>query len=376
MKRAALLSITEKAYQIARPFVFRRSAQNAHESALRILSVCDRLPGVPRLLSAVQHTVFEKHAIYAGGVTLPSPLILAAGLVKGFGFADESAAVDAVHSGVNIIPGWRSLPSVVGPVEFGSFTRWPRMGNPGMVVWRDVDTRSTQNYVGLKNPGAKAASLFLSAHHASLPDTYGINIAVSPGVQDPIQERDEVVFAANSFLEQQLRPKWFTLNISCPNTEDDPGNHQTEVRTRGLCSAMIDQLKTVGIPLWVKVSPTLSDEQYRVLMRVFAETGVKAVVATNTLPQPHPERPALSAGVGGGRLHLRALHAVRILQKVCVDEQINVDVIGCGGVQDSATVGAFQKLGVHVMQYWSVLVYRGPLAAALILAEMGASHGN
>ena len=65
--------------------------------------------------------------------------MLAAGFVKGVGFPDEDAALMAVESGRNVMPGWASVPALCGLVEFGSFTRWPRLGNPGTVVWRHAD---------------------------------------------------------------------------------------------------------------------------------------------------------------------------------------------------------------------------------------------
>jgi dihydroorotate dehydrogenase len=46
-----------------------------------------------------------------------------------------------------------------------------------------------------------------------------------------------------------------------------------------------------------------------------------------------------------------------------------VDIIGCGGIQDGATYQEYARLGVKAMQYWTALVYRGPLAAAVILNE-------
>jgi dihydroorotate dehydrogenase len=147
-------------------------------------------------------------ALSVGGVDLPFSLILAAGWVKGDGFSSEEEALDAVAAGRNIIPGWRSMPALVGPVEFGSFTRWPRMGNLGTVLWRDVPTRSTQNRVGLKNPGAKAAATFLSQCRGNLPPCFGINIAVSPGVADPSQERHEVLESLDTFLQRGIFPSW------------------------------------------------------------------------------------------------------------------------------------------------------------------------
>jgi dihydroorotate dehydrogenase len=375
--RAAFLRASDAAYtRLLRPLIFRSSAQTAHERMMRLLRMADRW--FTPALGTIHRLTFADSPVTVGGVTLPAPLILAAGLVKGEGFASEDDALAAVRAGRNIIPGWRSIPRLVGPVEFGSFTRWPRLGNPGVVVWRDVPTRSTQNRVGLRNPGAWAAAAFLAAHKADLPPVFGINIAVSPGVDDPGQQTDEVLAALAAFVERGVFPAWFTLNLSCPNTEDDPTGYQTADGARQLCAAAISMLGRgvlqyaptrlggeVNIPLWVKLGPNLSPEQYRALMAVFAETGVRAVVATNTLPQPTPADATVTAGVGGGRLHAHALRTAAAL----VQEKTAVDVIGCGGVLDGSTFRAYTSLGITAVQYWSALVYRGPLAAALITYE-------
>jgi dihydroorotate dehydrogenase len=296
-------------------------------------------------------------------------LIVAAGLVKGDGFETEAEALSAVQQGRNIIPGWRSLPRLAGLVEFGSFTRWPRLGNPGTVVWRDVPTHSTQNRVGLRNPGAKAAAAFLRARGDRLPPQFGINLAVSPGVDDPAEQTQEMLEALAAFVEGDVLPSWFTLNLSCPNTQDDPNGNQTADYTAQLCGALVNQ--TAGRPLWVKVGPTLSDDQYRALLRVVAEVGAQAVVATNTLPQIAPGEASLTAGVGGRRLHARTVEVVSLLMREKTLHSYPVDVIGCGGVEDGASYQDFARLGAHVVQYWSSLVFRGPLVSALIAQEAG-----
>jgi dihydroorotate dehydrogenase len=365
--------------RLLRPLIFRSSAQTAHERRIRLLRLLDRPrgPGASARCTGWRRTM----PVTIGGVTLAAPLILAAGLVKGDGFASEEDALAAVRAGRNIIPGWRSMPRLVGLVEFGSFTRWPRLGNPGIVVWRDVPTRSTQNWVGLRNPGALAAAEFLAARHAALPPKFGINVAVTPGVDDPDQQIGEVLGALAAFVERGVYPTWFTLNLSCPNTEDDPTGRQTAGQARQLCAAAVDYLRGVetiherplpvrgGIPLWVKLGPNLSTEQVSGLMRVFAETGVRAAVATNTLPMPSPLDSNTMAGVGGGRLHEQALNTAAALVHEKTAHDYPVDVVGCGGVLDGDTYRDFVKLGVHAVQYWSALVYRGPLAAVLIAHE-------
>ena len=48
----------------------------------------------------------------------------------------------------------------------------------------------------------------------------------------------------------------------------------------------------------------------------------------------------------------------------------DVDVIACGGILDGASFDAYRALGVKAGQFWSALVYRGPLAAAIIESEL------
>jgi dihydroorotate dehydrogenase len=469
--------------RLARPLLFRGSAQAAHESLLRLLAELDANALAIHLLKRIGRAALHPPSVPSA---IP-PLTLAAGMVKGRGFPDEATALRAIDCGENLIPGWRSIPALVGPVEFGSFTRWPRLGNPGTVIWRDEPTRSTQNRVGLKNPGARAAAAFLARHAAALPPVFGLNIAVSPGVSDPAQERDEVLTSLGFFLEAGLRPAWFTLNLSCPNTEDDPGGHQTAARARDLCGAVVSRLnhsvtmndgdtqtgkqinhrgtestegillqsdddltthpgmkdltakaqrtqsvqdfepprrqerqvfqsssreaeqqsnrategpfgadpalteqhsgsplpspQTAGrgaggegaaspIPLWIKISPELGPDQYAGLMQVCAAVGVRAIIATNTLPRPTPDAPNQMAGVGGGRLHPPALEAVQHLAGARERLGCAVQIIGCGGVLDGPSAAAFREAGADALQYWSALIYRGPLAAAVIQQEL------
>lgn len=369
MADRAFLTVSAAVYAALRPLIFRMaSAQEAHAHVLRVLRWLDAHEWAQMALGKVHDAAFAAHPVNVGGVALPFPLIVAAGFVKGEGFASEGDALAAVMRGENIIPGWRSLPRLVGPVEFGSYTRWPRLGNPGTVIWRDASTQSTQNRVGLKNPGAHAAAAFLARGRHNLPTVYGINIAVSPGVDEPEQEQTEIVTALDAFLSRDIVPSWFTLNLSCPNTEDDPTGHQTEERTRHVCRVALARIGGVA-PLWVKVGPDLSAEQYRALLRVCADEGVRAVVATNTLGQPTPDDSGLTAGVGGGRLHRQALAAAALLTTETKARGYPVDVIGCGGVLDGQSWMAYSQIDVRAVQYWSALVYRGPLAAALIANE-------
>lgn len=359
-------------YRAIRPILFRRSAQHAHEDMIALCKRLDRSQISLALLRALHCLAFAANPVTVGGTTLQHGFILAAGLVKGKGFETEEEALQAVQQGKNIIPGWRAVPALIGPLEYGSYTRWPRLGNPGVVVWRNPKTRSTQNRVGLRNPGAVAAAEFLANHANDLPSVFGINIAISPGVTTLEQETQEAIESIQAFVTRGVFPGWFTLNLSCPNTEDDPSNHQTQEKTRAICTSIVDYLRSVSdktageIPLWIKISPGLHESQYATLMKVFEETGVQAVVATNTLPMPAPSDPTVIAGAGGGQLHAHAVRAVEIISREKSKHGYSVDIIGCGGIHDKATYQVFSQYGVTVVQYWSGLVFQGPLMAAFL----------
>ncbi len=266
---------------------------------------------------------------------MESPLILAAGLVKGDGFATEAEAMDAVKQGRNIIPGWRSVPALVGAVEMGSFTPAPRLGNPGTVLWRDAEHRTLYNRIGLRNPGACAAAAFLGERQAELPATYGISLATDPDETDLPKKCEGIAVAAKHFMSAGLRPSWVTVNLSCPNTEStwrtdlagdtkpasqadlaDETNpaartnpatqtanapaHQATINpaiptateppdhAKTICAAVKQELPA-EIPLWAKVGPDLPEAVYQELAQALAEAGAKAIVAVNTATRQVPQ---------------------------------------------------------------------------------------
>jgi dihydroorotate dehydrogenase len=104
-------------------------------------------------------------------------------------------------------------------------------------------------------------------------------------------------------------------------------------------------------------------------MGVFAHCGVAAVIATNTKAEPVPSLPDISAGVSGGRLADQTGSAVRNLIQAKKQLGCQVDVIACGGILDGATYARYGEMGIKAMQYWTALIYRGPLAAAVIQHE-------
>jgi dihydroorotate dehydrogenase len=364
-----VLTLYELAWRPASALIGRSDAQLAHDRTVELLRRADGFAPAASLARLANRLAFPDRPTLVGGVSLPHPMILAAGLIKGDGFGTEGEALAAVAARRNIVPGWRALPALVGPVELGSFTLRPRVGNAGRVVWRDRAARSMQNRVGLRNPGARAAAAFLRSKAQQMPARWGVNIAVSPGVDDPERSADEIVEAAAVFVKAFGRhprgPAWYTLNLSCPNTDDDPRGKQTGGLTRRLTSALA---ATVSSPVWVKVGPDLSDAQLAALAIAAGEGGARALVATNTLARPAPDGP-LWAGLSGAPLRPHALHSVARLRAIIDGHGAGLDLIACGGILGGADLVAFEEAGARAAMLYSALVFRGPLAAALVLRE-------
>ena len=364
-----MLQLDRLAWRPAAALIARIDATSAHDRTISLMRALDGLAPAVAAAQVVAEAALPKQPVFVGGVHLPYPTILAAGLIKGDGFATEDEALAAVRSGRDIVPGWRSAAAVVGPVELGSYTRYPRRGHEGRVLWRDSAAGWMQNRVGLRNPGARAAAAYLARHAGDLPPTWGLNLAVSPGQTDAARSRAELVEAAQLFIEAfaglEAGPSWVTLNLSCPNTEDDPRGNQSAELAHELSAALVD---VVGVPLWVKIGPDLSDAQLAGIVAALGRTGVRAVVATNTLAQPTPDGSA-TAGVSGSRLRPNALRTVSRLKQAIDASGSSLDIVGGGGILQGADLRAFRAAGARAAMLYTALVLRGPLAAALILQE-------
>ena len=227
-----------------------------------------------------------------------------------------------------------------------------------------------QNRIGLRNPGAAAAAAFLASVAGELPPTWGVSLAASPGVDDLDLMAQEIAEAAGAFERafggHPRSPAWFTLNLSCPNTEDDPHGRQTEALARRLADAL---RSSVRAPVWAKVGPDLSDDQLAGLVSALTAAGVRAIVATNTVARPAPE----GRGHGGAQRGTACGRWPSARWPGCGrswrDASGAPDIVACGGILEGADLRAFMAAGARAAMIYSALVFRGPLAAALILRE-------
>ena len=278
-------------------------------------------------------------AVRIGAVELEHPVMNASGTL------DPLAA-----SGAGL-PIHRDLAAVVTK----TITPQPREGNPPP---RLAEAPSGMlNSIGLANPGRAA---FL----AGLPELVALGRPLVVSVGGFAVEDYAGSAAALDGLPGVVA---LELNISCPNVEtgcdsigSDPAETIAVVRA---CRA------ATALPLWVKLSPNVSD--VTVIARAAEEAGADALVCVNTARglaiEPWSGRPVLGAGSGGlsgPALKPVALAAVWACARAC-----EVPVIGVGGIANGRDALDMLDAGATAVEVGTAL-FRDPGAARQVSREL------
>lgn len=226
-------------------------------------------------------------------------------------------------------------PNILGGITVKAITLEPRKGNPDP---RIAETPSGMlNAIGLENPGV---DFFLSS--------------ILPAIQDldlPI-----IVNAAGSTEEDYVEVvkklqvpgvSAIELNISCPNVKEggiafgsDPDVAAKLVRNvRKVCKC----------PLIVKLSPNVTDIVK--MAKSIEHEGVEALSLINTLvgmgidiEKRKPQIANVVAGLSGPAIKPVALRMVWQ-----ISQQVNIPVIGMGGITSASDVIEFLLAGANAV---------------------------
>jgi dihydroorotate dehydrogenase len=243
-------------YDAAFSVVLRRlPAEAVHRVSFWLIRVAAAVPGLPWLLRrwlAPRDPVLRVRAL---GLDLPGPLGLAAGFDK------DALGPDALG-----LLGFAF-------VEVGTVTAQAQPGNPRPRVFRLPADRAIINRMGFGNHGAAAAAAALRARQGR-PLAVGANIGKSRSVP--------VAGAVADYVESARllagTADYLVVNVSSPNT---PGlrDLQAVSQLRPLLTAVQAE---VAVPLLVKISPDLADDDIDAVADLALELGLAGIVATNT----------------------------------------------------------------------------------------------
>jgi dihydroorotate dehydrogenase len=316
-------------YRLLFNLLLRRiDPETAHALGSRALRAVMALPGagtIVRRLLTPREASLEVRAL---GLTFPSPLGVAAGV-------DKDASWFESLGGLGF-----------GFVEVGTVTAAAQEGNPRPRVTRLIRERGLRNSMGFPNPGARAVAERL--RRRSPGTIVGVNVGKSRSA--PVEAAADDYRA--SVREVAPWADYLVLNVSSPNT---PGLREMQaVEPLGtLIGEVRSELRESGteVPLLIKISPDLEDDQIDAVARLASELELDGIVAVNTTAAPE------GGGISGAPLKARALAVLRHLRARVGDGMVLVSV---GGIETADDAWERILAGATLVQVYTAFVYGGP----------------
>lgn len=327
---------------LVKPFLFRMSADQAHDWTIHTSSVLSNWALATSLLRRVYG--YEDPALrqHIHGLTFPNPVGLAAGFDK---------------NGLTV-PLMQALG--FGFVEIGSITAKPSPGNPKPRSFRLPDDRSIINRMGLNNEGVETVAKRLSKlQQIDIP--LGINIAKTHDAS--IQGEQAIEDYRYSFELVKPIADYVTINISCPNTSDGKTFEQPESLGE-LLDALAVGKDASDPPVFVKVSADAEPGLLAELIDVCEHHCIRGYVAVNTSSgRDHLSSDAAfvqscgRGGLSGKAIQAKSTKIIRFIHEKTKGGKI---IVGVGGIFSAEDAIEKLKAGANLLQIYTGLVYEGP----------------
>ena len=325
-------------FNILRPLIFKFSPEVAHSLAIKALKLNNIPYSKPKDNHILETTFCEKK--------LSSPIGVAAGF-------DKNAEVYNPLFNLGF-----------GFVEVGTITPKPQFGNPKPRVFRLEEDEALINRLGFNNSGSEQISQTIKENNKK--GFLGINIGPNKDSKDRVE--DYLI----CFRKFYNLADYITINISSPNTENLRDFHKQDE-----LNSLIDKLKNEkkelnsNIPLAIKVSPDLNDDQINEVSKIIMEQEIGIIIVSNTTDKNRENLKNINklekGGLSGKPIEKISNEAISKFYKILKDK---TKIIGVGGVSNGQD--AFEKIisGATLVQLYTGMVYRGPRIASKISKEL------
>ncbi|WP_171174716.1 quinone-dependent dihydroorotate dehydrogenase [Ruegeria sp. HKCCD8929] len=268
------------------------------------------------------------------GLDLPNPVGLAAGFDK-----NAEALAPLSRSGF-------------GFVEVGAATPRPQPGNPKPRLFRLTEDRAAINRFGFNNEGMEAIGARLAARPRDA--VIGLNLGANKDSDDRPGDFAKVLAHCAAHLD------FATVNVSSPNTEK-LRDLQGKAALTALLAGVIETRDALPrpLPVFLKIAPDLTEAELEDIAAVARETGVDAVIATNTtlsregLASAHRGE---AGGLSGAPLFEKS---TRVLARLSALTKGEIPLIGVGGISTAEQAYAKICAGASAVQFYTAMVYGG-----------------
>ena len=324
-------------YTLARQLLFKLSPETSHDLSLDLIGAGGRM-GLNGMLCKQPASL----PVSVMGLNFANPVGLAAGLDK------NGAAID----------GFAQLG--FGFVEIGTVTPRPQPGNPKPRLFRLPEATAIINRMGFNNLGVD--HLLERVRASRYKGVLGINIGknfdtpVERAVDDYLICLDKVYTAAS----------YITVNVSSPNT---PGLRSLQFgdSLKQLLDALAERREQLAgthgkrVPLAIKIAPDMSDEETALVAAALMESGMDAVIATNTTLGREGVEALPYGGEAGGLSGAAVLEKSTYIVKVLAGELGGkLPIIAAGGITEGRHAAEKIAAGASLVQIYSGFIYKGP----------------
>ena len=323
-----------------RPLIFKVDPEKAHTLAIKSL----KLNLIPNIFDEnkndpIFHTkIFEKD--------LDNPIGMAAGF-------DKNAEV------------YNALFKLgFGFVEVGTITPLKQYGNPKPRVFRLVEDEALINRLGFNNHGAEIVKERIKRNKKL--GLLGINIGPNKDSSDRL---NDYLIGLKTFHEEA---DYITINISSPNTENLRNFHEGG-KLQDLLKSVITEKKNLNsnIPIAVKVSPDISEDQVNQITEILLENEINVVIVSNTSDATRDKLSNIQrhqkGGLSGKPIEEKSNILINKFYKLLKGK---IKIIGVGGVDSGQAAYDKFMAGADFVQLYTGMVFKGPNIAGIIKKDL------
>ena len=318
-----------------RSLIFKLDPETAHDLAIKAL----KFNPIPK--EKIKNNNLIETEIF--GKSIPNPIGIAAGFDK-----DAEVYNPLFKLGF-------------GFVEVGTVTPVNQYGNPKPRIFRLEEDMALINRLGFNNSGSeKVRSRIISNSPKGL---FGINIGPN---KDTNNRLEDYLICFRKFYNLA---DYLTINISSPNTENLRNFHNEDELNELL--SLINKILKTTVPITVKISPDIQDENINIISDLLLKHNVEAVIISNTTDKNRENLSNINklekGGLSGKPLEKRSNELINKFYKILKNK---IKIIGVGGVDSGHS--AYQKIinGASLVQIYTGMIYQGPSIATKISQEL------
>ena len=323
-----------------RPLLFKVDPEKAHTLAIKSL----KFNLIPNVFDEHKNDSIFQTKIF--GKDLDNPIGMAAGF-------DKNAEV------------YNALFKLgFGFVDVGTITPLKQYGNSKPRVFRLVEDEALINRLGFNNHGAEIVKDRIKRNKKL--GLLGINIGPNKDSSDRL---NDYLIGLKTFYDDA---DYITINISSPNTENLRTFHEGN-KLQDLLKSIMEEKKNLNsnIPIAVKVSPDITEDQVSQISEILLEHEIKAIIVSNTSEATRDKLSNIQrhqkGGLSGKPIEEKSNILINRFYKLLKGK---IKIIGVGGVDSGQT--AYNKFlaGADFIQLYTGMVFKGPNIAGIIKKEL------